>query len=53
MSEAEQVKRPKYIPVREEACEVSMLYTRIAELKDYNEKLLVEVKSLRQLLENK
>lgn len=46
-------KKPKYIPVREEACEIAMLYKRIDELKEQNERLRVEVRSLQQLVESK
>ena len=45
--------KPKYIPLREQGCETSMLYERIAALKDENERLRNEVRSLRQLLESK
>lgn len=49
----EEVKKPRYIPIREQADEITMLYARLAELKDENEKLRAEVRNLRILMQGK
>lgn len=49
----EEEKKPRYIPIREQADEVTMLYARLAELKDENEKLRAEVRNLRILMQGK